>query len=149
MMIKAEYVLKMDRDFTLIRNGAIAVKDNKIAFVGPEEEAARKYIADTIIGGQGKVAFPGFVNTHTHAAMVYFRGLADDLPLKDWLEDNIWPAEDKWLSPEFVGDAVELACLEMLKAGTTLYSDMYFYGDAVAAFHEKNRSEGSHRRRYS
>jgi len=137
MMIKADYVLKMDRDFTLIRNGAIAVKDNKIAFVGPEEEAARIYIYDTVIGGQGKVAFPGFVNTHTHAAMVYFRGLADDLPLKVWLEDYIWPAEEKWLSPEFVGDAVELACLEMLKAGTTLYNDMYFYGDAVAASTKK------------
>ena len=132
MIIKADYVLKMDRDFTLIKKGAIGVNDNKIVFVGPEEECARKYAADTIIGGQGKVAFPGFVNTHTHAAMVYFRGLADDLPLKVWLEGNIWPAEDKWLSPEFVGDAVELACLEMLKAGTTLYSDMYFYGDAVA-----------------
>ena len=103
----------------------------------PEEEAARKYISDTIIGGKGKVAFPGFVNTHTHAAMVYFRGLADDLPLKVWLEEHIWPAEDKWLSPEFVGDAVELACLEMLKSGTTLYSDMYFYGDSVAASTKK------------
>ena len=64
--------------------------------------------------------------------MVYFRGLADDLPLKVWLEEHIWPAEAKWLSPEFVGDAVELACLEMLKAGITAYADMYFFGDAVA-----------------
>jgi 5-methylthioadenosine/S-adenosylhomocysteine deaminase len=71
LIIKADYVLKMDRDFTLIKNGVIAVKDNKIAFVGPEEEATRKYTSDTIIGGKGKVAFPGFVNTHTHAAMVY------------------------------------------------------------------------------
>jgi 5-methylthioadenosine/S-adenosylhomocysteine deaminase len=137
IIIKADHVLKMDRDFTLVRNGAIAVIDNKIAFVGPAEDVSDKYASDTIIDGTGKVAFPGFVNTHTHAAMVYFRGLADDLPLKVWLEDNIWPAEDKWLSPEFVGDAVELACLEMLKTGTTLYGDMYFYGDSVAASTKK------------
>ena len=132
IIVKADYVLKMDRDLTLIKNGAIAVKDKKIAFVGPEEVVAEKYTSDTIIGGEGKVAFPGLVNTHTHAAMVYFRGLADDLPLKVWLEEHIWPAEGKWLSPEFVGDAVELACLEMLKAGITVYNDMYFFGDAIA-----------------
>jgi 5-methylthioadenosine/S-adenosylhomocysteine deaminase len=123
----------MDRAFTLIRNGAVAVKDKKIVFVGTEEEVTEKYTSDTIIGGPGKVAFPGLINTHTHAAMVYFRGLADDMPLKVWLEEYIWPAEEKWLSPEFVADAVKLACLEMLKAGTTIFSDMYFYGDAVAA----------------
>jgi 5-methylthioadenosine/S-adenosylhomocysteine deaminase len=132
IVVKADYVLKMDRDLTLIRNGAIAVKDKKIVWVGPAEEVAEKYTSDTIIGGEGKVAFPGLVNTHTHAAMVYFRGLADDLPLKVWLEEHIWPAEEKWLSPEFVGDAVELACLEMLKAGITVYNDMYFFGDAIA-----------------
>lgn len=131
-IIKADYVLKMDRDFTLIKNGAIAVKDSKIALVASAEDVAGKYASDTVIGGPGKVAFPGLVNTHTHAAMVYFRGLADDLPLKVWLEEHIWPAEGKWLSPEFVGDAAGLACMEMLKAGITLYNDMYFFGDAIA-----------------
>ena len=75
---------------------------------------------------------PGLINTHSHAAMVFFRGLADDLPLKEWLEKHIWPAEAKWLSPEFVYDATELACLEMLKAGITTYNDMYFFGDSTA-----------------
>ena len=64
--------------------------------------------------------------------MVYFRGLADDLPLKEWLERHIWPAENHWLSPEFISDAVELACLEMLEAGVTTYNDMYFFGDSAA-----------------
>ncbi len=63
--------------------------------------------------------------------MVYFRGLADDLPLKIWLEDHIWPAENRWLSSKFVRDAVELACLEMLKGGITAYNDMYFFEDAA------------------
>jgi 5-methylthioadenosine/S-adenosylhomocysteine deaminase len=63
--------------------------------------------------------------------MVYFRGIADDLPLTEWLNKHIWPAENKWLSPEFVSDAIELACLEMLKGGVTTYNDMYFYEDAA------------------
>ncbi len=132
LIVKADYVLKMDRDLTVISNGAIVVKDKKIAFAGPAEEVARAYTAGTIIGRPGKVAFPGLVNTHTHAAMVYFRGLADDLPLKVWLEEHIWPAEEKWLSPGFVGDAVELACLEMLRAGITTFADMYFFSDSGA-----------------
>jgi 5-methylthioadenosine/S-adenosylhomocysteine deaminase len=132
IIVKADYVLKMDKDLTLITDGAMAIKNNKIAVVGPAEEVAAKYESDTVIGGPGKVAFPGLVNTHTHAAMVYFRGLADDLPLKVWLEGHIWPAEDRWLSAEFVGDAAELACLEMLKSGITVYNDMYFFGDAIA-----------------
>jgi 5-methylthioadenosine/S-adenosylhomocysteine deaminase len=64
--------------------------------------------------------------------MVYFRGIADDQPLKEWLENHIWPAENRWLSPEFISDAIGLACLEMLKGGVTAYNDMYFYEDAAA-----------------
>lgn len=132
LIVKADFVLKMDRDLTVIEDGAIAVLGGKISGVGTAQELLRKFRSDKILGGEGYVAFPGLVNTHTHAAMVYFRGLGDDMPLKEWLENHIWPAEQKWLSPEFVADAVELACLEMLRGGVTLYSDMYFYGDAVA-----------------
>jgi 5-methylthioadenosine/S-adenosylhomocysteine deaminase len=132
IIILADSVLTMDTDQSAFRDGAVAVKDGKITAVGHAADICERYSSDRTVGGKGKVAFPGFVNTHTHAAMVYFRGLADDLPLKVWLEEHIWPAESKWLSPQFVGDAVELACIEMLKGGITLYSDMYFYGDAVA-----------------
>lgn len=132
-LIHAEYVLPMDEQFTVIRNGAVAVKDGKIEAFGKYEDIARDYTAEKIYGGENRVITPGLINTHTHAAMVYFRGLADDLPLKEWLENHIWPAEAKWLSPEFVSDAVELACLEMLKAGITTYNDMYFFGDAAGA----------------
>jgi 5-methylthioadenosine/S-adenosylhomocysteine deaminase len=130
-IVRADFVLKMDKDLTVIENGAIAVKDKKIVSVGSADEVNSLFTAGREIGGRGKVAFPGLVNTHTHAAMVYFRGLADDLPLKVWLEEHIWPAEGRWLSPVFVGDAVELACLEMLKSGITIYNDMYFFGDAI------------------
>ena len=132
LIVKADHVLTMDQDLAVIENGAIAIKGKKIVAVDTASRITQHYTASKIIDGEGKVAFPGFINTHTHAAMVYFRGLSDDLPLKVWLEEHIWPAEAKWLSPEFVGDAVELACLEMLKAGITAYADMYFFGDAVA-----------------
>lgn len=132
LIIKADYVLTMDQDFAAIEHGAIAINDTMIVAVDTAGQITQQYSASKIINGEGKVAFPGLINTHTHAAMVYFRGLADDLPLKVWLEKHIWPAEAKWLSPAFVSDAVELACLEMLKSGITAYADMYFYGDAVA-----------------
>ncbi len=131
-IITADHLLTMDSDLTVIENGAVAVSGARIVAVGSEVELSRKYTAAETIRGAGKVVFPGMVNTHTHAAMVYFRGLADDLPLKVWLEEHIWPAEGRWLGPEFVGDAVELACLEMLRAGVTTYNDMYFFGDAIA-----------------
>lgn len=131
-IIRGDYVLTMNEKMELFRDGAVAVKDGKIEAVGSAENILKNYSSDTLIDGSGKVILPGFVNTHTHAAMVYFRGLADDLPLKEWLENHIWPAEGKWLSPQFIYDAVELACLEMLKAGVTMFNDMYFFGDSAA-----------------
>lgn len=128
-IIRADYLLSMDENLTVIKDGAIAIGDTKILEVGTSEEIFKKYTPETVINGN--VVFPGLINTHTHAAMVYFRGIADDLPLKEWLENHIWPAENKWLSPEFISDAVELACLEMLKGGVTTYNDMYFYEDAA------------------
>ncbi len=142
-ILKAQYVLTMDnaaqaggetakvkqKSPWLIEDGAVAVRGDRITDVGPASEIEKKYDASGVIGGSGrlKALLPGFVNTHTHAAMVYLRGIADDLPLKEWLEKHIWPIESKWLGPEFVNDATELACLEMLKSGITTYNDMYFY----------------------
>ncbi len=130
-IIGGDYVLPMDEGLTVIKDGVIAVKGTEIIEVGTSADIFKKYIPGTVISGEGKAVFPGLINTHTHAAMVYFRGIADDLPLKDWLENHIWPAENRWLSPEFISDAVELACLEMLKGGITAYNDMYFYEDAA------------------
>jgi 5-methylthioadenosine/S-adenosylhomocysteine deaminase len=130
-IIGGDYILPMDESLTVIKDGAIAVRGPEIVDVGPSDEIFKKYTANTVIKGEGKAVFPGLINTHTHAAMVYFRGMADDLPLNDWLKNHIWPAENRWLSPEFVSDAVELACLEMLKGGITTYNDMYFYEDAA------------------
>lgn len=136
-IIRADYVLPMDSGLTVIKDGAVAVANGKIAGVGPSEEISRRFNSEKILNNPSKVAFPGLINAHTHAAMVFFRGLADDLPLKAWLEQHIWPAEGRWLSNKFVGDAVELACIEMLRAGVTVYNDMYFFGDAAAAATKK------------
>jgi len=130
-IIRGEYVLPMGEKLTIIKDGAVAVIGEKIFEVGTYDEIAKKYYSSSVIEGEGNVVLPGLINTHTHAAMVYFRGMADDLPLTEWLRNHIWPAENRWLSPEFVSDAVELACLEMLKGGVTTYNDMYFYEDAA------------------
>ena len=127
----------MDEGLTVIKDGAIAVSGTNILEVGTSKEISKKYASEAIIMGEGKAVFPGLINTHTHAAMVYFRGIADDLPLKEWLENHIWPAENRWLGPEFISDAIELACLEMLKGGVTTYNDMYFYEDAAGKVAKK------------
>ena len=131
-IISADYVLPVDEGLAVIKDGAIAIKDTRILKVGTSQEIVGRYSPGMVIDGRHSVVFPGLINTHTHAAMVYFRGIADDQPLKEWLENHIWPAENRWISPEFVSDAVELACLEMLKGGITTYNDMYFYEDAAA-----------------
>jgi 5-methylthioadenosine/S-adenosylhomocysteine deaminase len=131
-IICGDYVLQMNEELTLIEKGAIAVKGKEILEVGTSDDIVKRYTSSQIIPGEGKVVLPGLINTHTHAAMVYFRGIADDLPLTEWLNKHIWPAENKWLSPAFISDAVGLACLEMLKGGVTTYNDMYFFEDAAA-----------------
>lgn len=132
LIIRAGHVLTMDGQLSVFEPGAVAVNSGRIVAVGPDAEIATAYQSRETLGGPNKVLFPGLINTHTHAPMVYFRGLADDLPLKVWLEEHIWPAEGRWLGPEFVADATGLACCEMLKAGITAYNDMYFFGDAIA-----------------
>lgn len=132
LIIRADHVVTMNDMLDVIEDGAIAVSGGKIAAVDTADHILAEYCSDRTVGGPLTVAFPGLVNTHTHSPMVYFRGLGDDLPLKVWLEEHIWPAENRWLSHAFVRDASELACLEMLKGGITAFSDMYFHGDAIA-----------------
>ena len=87
--------------------------------------------ADRVIDGRGLHAFPSLKNGHTHAAMTLFRGWGDDLPLMEWLETHIWPAEEK-MSPEDVYRGTRLAALEMIRSGTTYFNDMYWHADQVA-----------------
>ena len=89
--------------------------------------------ADEVRELPGHVLIPGLINTHTHAAMSLFRGLADDLPLMTWLNEHIWPAEQRWIGEQFVTDGARLAIAEMIRSGTTCFNDMYFFPDITAA----------------
>ncbi len=131
-IIHGDFLLTMTPEEDPLHGGAVAISANVIVDVDYLGNLTERYRPREIIGGEGKIVFPGLINTHTHAAMVYFRGLADDLPLREWLEGYIWPAEERWLNHEFISDAVELACLEMLRGGITTYNDMYFFEDTGA-----------------
>ena len=114
---------------------SIAISNGKILEI--ENNLEQKYDAAQIIDATDKIVMPGFVNTHSHVAMSYFKGLADDLPLQEWLSKHIWPVESKFLSAEFVKDAALHGCAEMIKNGITTFSDMYFYGDQTAESAER------------
>lgn len=131
-IICGDHVLTVNENLDLIKDGAVAVKGKKIVDVDAAKTILKRYSYEKIIKGKDKVVLPGLINTHTHAAMVYFRGLADDIPLGEWLKKHIWPAENRWLNPEFISNSIQLACLEMLKAGITTYNDMYFFGSSAA-----------------
>jgi len=114
-------------------NLSITIESGRIKKISEGEDSCKLNPKDfdKVIDGENKLVIPGFVNTHTHLAMVLFRGYADDLPLKRWLEEEIWPAERK-LTAEDVYWASLLGIAEMIRSGTTTFADMYFYMDAVA-----------------
>ncbi len=128
----ARYVVTMDGSRRLIDNGAIAVKGERIVDVGPAAAVIAKHASKQRIDRPQALIMPGLINTHTHAPMSLFRGLADDLVLQEWLEKYIFPAEAKNVNPEFVTWGTRLACLEMMLSGTTTYIDMYFFEEKVA-----------------
>jgi 5-methylthioadenosine/S-adenosylhomocysteine deaminase len=112
--------------------GAVAINGADIVDVDRPETIAARYGAAETIDARGQIVLPGLVNTHTHAPMVMFRGLADDLALMDWLQKYIFPAEAKTVSPEFVRTGTRLAALEMIESGTTTYTDMYYFEEEIA-----------------
>ena len=125
-------VVTMDDRQTIVSPGALAVTGGKIVAVGPSAEVARAHPAKEIFDARGAIVMPGLVNTHTHAAMDLLRGIADDLPLDRWLQEDIFPAEAKNVSPQFVYDGTLLAALEMIRGGTTTFADMYYFESDVA-----------------
>lgn len=131
-LIYARWVIPVEPHDTVLEDHALAIHEGRILECLPRDAANSKYQAETIHELANHALIPGLVNAHTHAAMSLFRGLADDLPLMDWLQNHIWPAEGQWVSPEFVADGSRLAVAEMLRGGTTCFSDMYFYPDETA-----------------
>jgi 5-methylthioadenosine/S-adenosylhomocysteine deaminase len=131
-LIEARWIIPIEPLGLVREQAAVAVHEGRILDVLPREEAHARYAPRDLYERPTHALLPGFVNAHTHAAMTLLRGLADDLPLKAWLEEHIWPAERKWMSASFVRDGTELAIAEMLRGGTTCFNDMYFYPEVVA-----------------
>jgi 5-methylthioadenosine/S-adenosylhomocysteine deaminase len=127
LLIEASWVLPIEPAGTLLENHAVAVDAGRIVDVVPSGNAGARYRARSRTNLDGQILIPGLVNLHTHAAMSMFRGLADDLPLMDWLSKHIWPAEGRHVSEQFIYDGTLLACAEMLRSGITCFNDMYFF----------------------
>lgn len=133
LVVVAGGVLTMDPVFRTLSESAIAIQDGLIvAIASPADIAARFEPKETVVR-KGSIVLPGFVNTHTHAAMNLMRGIADDRPLMEWLQKTIFPAEGKNVSPDFVKAGTLLAALEMIRNGTTTFADMYYFESDVAA----------------
>jgi 5-methylthioadenosine/S-adenosylhomocysteine deaminase len=132
LVITGGIVVTMDPGAKVLQPGAVAIDGRDIVAVDNVEAIAQRYTASETIDASGQVVLPGLINTHTHAPMVLYRGLADDLALMDWLQKYIFPAEAKTVSPEFVRAGTRLATLEMIQSGTTVYADMYYYEEEIA-----------------
>ena len=128
----ARYVITEDARHRVIPDGAVAVLGDRIVGVGTKAEIDARFHAARYIASPASILAPGLIDTHTHAAMSLFRGIADDRKLQDWLNNYIFPAEAKNLTPDFVRWGTRLGCLEMLLGGTTTFTDMYYFEDVVA-----------------
>jgi 5-methylthioadenosine/S-adenosylhomocysteine deaminase len=115
---------------------ALIVDDGRVVAVLPVDAADDAYAARETHDLPNHALIPGLVNAHTHAAMTLMRGVADDLPLKSWLEGHIWPLEARFVAPDFVYDGTLLGAAEMLRGGVTCCNDMYFFPDAAARAYE-------------
>ncbi len=130
ILIKNGMIMTMDDKNTIIENGFLCITGDHISQVDRFSE--NKYLAEKVIDARGGIVLPGLINGHTHAAMSLFRGLADDLPLMDWLNHYIFPVESR-MDADFVYTGTMLACAEMLMNGTTSFCDMYLFEEEVAS----------------
>ncbi len=131
LRIDARWVLPIE-PAALLHQHSLLVREGRIVAIAPTALAERDYAAREHVALASHVLLPGLVNAHTHAAMSLLRGVADDLPLKAWLEQSIWPREGRFVDADFVYDGTLLAAAEMLQGGITCCNDMYFFPDAAA-----------------
>lgn len=130
-LIHARWIVPVEPTGRVLERHALGIREGRIAALLPSAEASGRFRAAETVTLERHALIPGLVNAHTHAAMTLLRGLADDLPLKTWLEQHIWPAEGRWVGAEFVRDGTALAIAEMLASGTTCFNDMYFFPERV------------------
>ncbi len=126
-------VLTMNQSMDLYPDGAVAIHNDQIVAVGPADDIRAHYAADELILCDGQIIMPGLVNAHTHAPMTLLRGIADDLRFDVWLMGYIMPTEREFVTPEFCRLGTLLACAEMIRSGTTMYADMYYFEAEIAA----------------
>ena len=131
-IIHAKYVLTMDAKQRVLSPGAVAIQGDRIVAVGSPAEVSERYTSKHLIDRPNAVLMPGMIDTHTHAPMSLMRAIADDMKLDQWLTHFIFPAESKNVTAEFVRWGTRLACLEMIRAGITTYTDMYYFEDVEA-----------------
>jgi 5-methylthioadenosine/S-adenosylhomocysteine deaminase len=135
-LIHANWVITVDPHFSILEKHSIAIKNGLISAIVPTQDAA--FNAKETFDLKHHVVMPGLINAHTHAAMSLFRGMADDSPLMTWLQEYIWPAEQSFVDAFFVADGTQLAIAEMIRSGTTTFSDMYFFPEIAAKIIEKS-----------
>lgn len=131
-LLHARWIIPVEPQHTIFENHAVAIHHGRILEILESKQASEKYHAEQDFQFNEHALLPGLINTHTHSAMNLMRGLSDDLPLMEWLQNHIWPTEQKHVNADFVYDGSMLACAEMLRSGTTCFNDMYFYPEETA-----------------
>lgn len=131
LIINAKWIITGEQINQTLEDHALIIQNGLIKKILPSKLVTKEYQAHSVQHFDSHAILPGFFNSHTHLPMNYFRGLADDLALMNWLNNYIWPAERKWLSEEFVRDASLFAMAEMIRGGTTCFNDMYFFLQAM------------------
>jgi 5-methylthioadenosine/S-adenosylhomocysteine deaminase len=133
LLVLPRWLVPIEPAGAVLNDYALAVHAGRIVDLLPVDQARKTYAPTETLELSRHAVMPGLVNVHTHAAMTLLRGIADDLPLMDWLQNHIWPAEGAHVSRAFCEDGVRLACAEMIRSGTTCFNDMYFFPDVSAA----------------
>ncbi|RJG13833.1 TRZ/ATZ family hydrolase [Pseudomonas cavernicola] len=137
LLLLPTWLVPVEPAGVVLQEHGLGIRDGRIALIAPRAEALLKP-AREVRELPGMLLTPGLINAHGHAAMTLFRGLADDLPLMNWLEQHIWPAEAKWVDEAFIRDGTELAIAEQLKGGITCFSDMYFFPEVASELVHKS-----------
>ena len=138
LLIEAGWVVPVVPHGVVLEHHAVAVTAGAIVAVLPIAEARARFIPKETVSRPDAALIPGLVNAHTHNPMTLLRGIADDLPLMEWLQGHIWPVEAVVIGPEFVADGVALAIAEMLRGGTTCANENYFFPDVQAAVYKRH-----------
>ncbi len=138
-LIKAKWIIPVNPKNQVLTGHSLVIKQGLIVDLLESDLAEKNYRCSKHYELNEHALIPGLINAHGHAGMTLFRGLADDLPLMNWLNNHIWPAERRWVNEEFVADGTELAIAEMLLSGTTCFSDMYFFPNQTAKIAHKHK----------